>query len=80
MAEEKIIITIEDNMNPIKALAAVQSVIAGGKVSKDTKGRKFYCWGTTFYDNGDKIVVSTNHTRNEHTSSFKVWKRKMVKQ
>ena len=43
MAKEKIIITIEDNINPIKALAAVQSVIAGGKVSKDTKGRNFYC-------------------------------------
>ena len=74
---EKIIVTIEDGINPATALSAVQSVIEGGKISEDTKGRKFYCWGTTFYLNGDKLVVSTNHTRNEHTASFKVWKSKM---
>lgn len=73
---EKIIVTIEDDIAPATAMQAVLSVIYEGKVSQDTKGRKYYCWATTFQEDNGKIIVFTKQTRNENTASFRVIKRK----
>ena len=80
MSKQKIIITIEDDIEPELAVRMVEQVIEGGKVSEDMKGRKFYCWGTLFKTThcaaveDKKIFVGTRHTRNENTASFVVQK------
>ena len=74
MSKQKIIITIEDDIEPELAVRMVEQVIEGGKVSEDMKGRKFYCWGTLLEYKGDKLFVGTRHTRNENTASFIVQK------
>ena len=68
MSKQKIIITIEDDIEPELAVRMVEQVIEGGKVSEDMKGRKFYCWGTLFKTThcaaveDKKIFVGTRHT------------------
>lgn len=46
MRKQKIIITIEDDIKPDLAVRLVEQVVKGGKISQDTKGRKYYCWGS----------------------------------
>ena len=74
MSKQKIIITIEDDVEPRLAVEMVKQVIEGGKVSEDMKGRKYYCWGTLLEYKGDKFFVETRHTRNENIASFLVQK------
>ena len=74
MSKQKIIITIEDDIEPELAVRMVEQVIDGGKVSEDMKGRKFYCWGTLLESKDNKFFVGTRHTRNENTASFIVQK------
>lgn len=79
MIMEKIIISIEDDIKTATAINAVKIVVADGKVSEDTKGRKYYCWATTFNTDEGKIIVFTKQTRREGLASFRVLKEKGVR-
>lgn len=74
MSKQKIIIIIEDDIEPELAVEMVKQVIEVGKVSEDMKGRKFYCWGTLLEYKDNKFFVGTRHTRNENIASFVVQK------
>ena len=56
-------IDIRDNISDELALELVSEVVRQGKVSQDNKGKKYYCWITTFNVNGEEIVVYTRENR-----------------
>lgn len=56
----RIEIEIEDGIEPQKALDFVRCVIGQGKISEGERGKKYYCWATTF---NDGIVVFTRQYR-----------------
>lgn len=74
MSKQKIIITIEDDIKPDLAVRLVEQVVKDGRISQDTKGRKYYCWGQLFETGDGEMVVYTRKTRNENTASFVVQK------
>lgn len=74
MSKQKIIITIEDDIKPDLAVSMVELVVKSGKISQDTKGRKYYCWGQLLETDDGRMVVYTRKTRNENTASFVVQK------
>lgn len=74
MSKQKIIITIEDDIEPMLAMAVVKRMMGMGKVSEDTKGNKYYCWATLFDTEAGKVAVYTRKTRNKDTSSILITK------
>lgn len=56
-------IDIRDGISDELALDLVSLVVRNGKVSEDSKGKKYYCWITTFNVNGEEIVVYTRENR-----------------
>lgn len=62
------IITKDDNISDLLALALVAQVVENGKVSTDSKGNQFYCWATEFTSQDDSYVVYTR--RNLKQPSF----------
>jgi len=63
----KIEIDIRNDIKPEIALDAVIQVVKQGKISTGEKGKKYYCWATTFdcFDSLDnyKMVVYTRQYR-----------------
>ena len=57
----RIEVEIQDGINPTTALERVKQVIAGGKVSRDRKGKSYYRWATSFLTYEGLVMV---HTRN----------------
>jgi hypothetical protein len=70
----KIQIDIRNNISPTLALEAVKQVVAHGKISEGEKGKKYYCWATSFETNEGDIVVSTRQYRKN--DCFVVYKEK----
>ena len=60
MKTNKIIIDIRDDIGDYEAIQAVYSVIASGQISIGAKGKKHYCWHTSFY-NGIHVSVSPKY-------------------
>lgn len=67
-------IDIRDGISDELALDLVSMVVRNGKVSEDSKGKKYYCWITTFNVNGEEIVVYTRENRKN--DCFVVYKNK----
>ncbi len=57
----RIEVEIRDGINPITALECVKQVIAEGKISKDGRGKSYYCWAVSFLTHEGPVMV---HTRN----------------
>lgn len=70
MSKQKIIITIEDDIEPTLAMAVAKRMMSLGKVSQDTKGNKYYCWATVFDTEVGRVAAYTRKTRNKDTSSI----------
>lgn len=56
-------IDIRDGISDELALDLVSLVVRRGKVSQDSKGKKYYCWVTIFNVNGEDIAVYTRENR-----------------
>lgn len=59
----KVEIDIRDDIKPDIALECVKQVVASGKISRDGKGKLYYCWITTFGTPLGKIIVFTRGNR-----------------
>lgn len=57
----RIEIEIRDGVNPITALECVKQVIAEGKISRDGRGKPYYCSAVSFLTHEGPTMV---HTRN----------------
>lgn len=64
----KLIINIDDDIEPDEACYKVAMVIQGGLVSKTSKGKQ-YCFGTRFKDG---VMVAATKIKTGH--SFRVYK------
>jgi hypothetical protein len=73
----KIEIDIRDNIEPTLALECVTMVVNQGKISQGEKGKKYYCWATTFNTTNGEVVVSTKQYRKN--DCFVVYKREKGK-
>lgn len=70
----KIEIDIRDDISPTVAVECVRSVIAQGKISVGERGKKYYCWATTFdTPEGNVIVYTRQYRKND---CFIVYKQK----
>ena len=74
---KRITITIDDDISDVKALECVLTAVKQGRISNDTKGNKFYCWGIVFpYKNDDispnGIALWTNNRSKEPNASFRI--------
>ena len=58
-------IDIKDDIPPVLALECVKQVVAEGKVSTGEKGKKYYCWATSFQTSAGKIMVATRQYRKD---------------
>ena len=56
-------IDIRDNISDELALELVSEVVKRGKVSQDSKGKKYYCWITIFNIDNEEIAVYTRENR-----------------
>lgn len=56
-------IDIRDGISDELALDLVSLVVREGKVSQDSKGKKYYCWVTIFNIKGEEIAVYTRENR-----------------
>lgn len=56
-------IDIRDGISDELALDLVSRVVRRGKVSQDSKGKKYYCWVTIFNVNDEEIAVYTRENR-----------------
>lgn len=56
-------IDIRDGISDELALDLVSRVVRRGKVSQDSKGKKYYCWVTIFNVNDEEIAVYTRGNR-----------------
>lgn len=74
---KRITITIDDDISDIDAIKCVLTAVTEGRISKDTKGNKFYCWGIIFPDKNDDIspagiALWTNRRSKEPNASFRI--------
>lgn len=74
---KRITITIDDDISDVKALECVLTAVKEGRISKNSKGDKFYCWGILFPDiNGDLssegITLWTSSRSKEPNASFRI--------
>ena len=74
---KRITITVDDDIPDVDALECVLYAVKHGRISKDSKGNKYYCWGILFPDHSDslghdKYVLWTNRTSKEPNSSFRI--------
>lgn len=74
---KRITITIDDDISDADALECVLYAVKKGRISQDSKGNKYYCWGILFPDPSDslgpdKYVLWTNRTSKEPNSSFRI--------
>ena len=67
-------IDIRDEIPPEIALECVKQVVSEGKISVGEKGKKYYCWVTSFNTSIGKIVVVTRQYRKD--DCFVVYKYK----
>lgn len=58
-------IDIRDEIPPVIALECVKQVVKDGKVSVGEKGKKYYCWATSFQTSAGKIMVVTRQYRKD---------------
>lgn len=56
-------IDIRDGISDELALDLVSLVVRNGKVSEDSKGKKYYCWITIFNIDNEEIAVYTRENR-----------------
>lgn len=62
----KIEIDIRDNITPSTALNVVRNVVEMGKISIGEKGKKYYCWATSFTtEEGDMMVYTRQYRKND---------------
>jgi hypothetical protein len=65
---ERLIVTIHDGIDPVRALDFVQAVIAEGRISNYGKA---YCYATTFgRRDGSKVLVTAD--KRKASDSFRV--------
>lgn len=74
---KRITITIDDDISDVQALECVLTAVKEGRISKDSKGNKFYCWGILFPDmtdvlGPDEIVLWTSSRSKEPNASFRI--------
>lgn len=74
---KRITITVDDDISDVDALECVLYAVKQGRVSQDSKGNRFYCWGILFPNpvdslGSDKFVLWTNRTSKEPNSSFRI--------
>lgn len=71
---KRITITVDDDISDVDALKCVLYAVKKGRISQDSKGNKYYCWGIDFCDSlgPDKYVLWTNRTSKEPNSSFRI--------
>lgn len=74
---KRITITIDDDISDVDALKCVLYAVKKGRISQDSKGNKYYCWGILFPDfcdslGPDKYVLWTNRSSKEPNSSFQI--------
>lgn len=75
---KRITITIDDDITDKKALECVLYAVKQGRISNDSKGNKFYCWGIVFPDNDgspfseESYALWTNRQSKEPNASFRV--------
>lgn len=74
---KRITITVDDDISDVDALKCVLYAVERGRISQDSKGNKYYCWGILFPDPNDslgpdKFVLLTNRTSKEPNSSFRI--------
>lgn len=74
---KRITITIDDDISDVDALECVLYAVKQGRISQDSQGNKYYCWGVLFPapNNGlgpDKYVLWTNQRSKEPNSSFRI--------
>lgn len=74
---KRITITIDDDISDVDALKCVLYAVKKGRISQDSKGNKYYCWGILFPDfsdslGPDKYVLWTNRSSKEPNSSFRI--------
>lgn len=67
-------IDIRDEIPPEIALECVKQVVSEGKISVGEKGKKHYCWVTSFNTSIGKIMVVTRQYRKD--DCFVVYKYK----
>ncbi len=70
------IITIKDNIPDDIALMLVLRVVSSGKISQDSKDRKYYCWCTTLRYMGESYNVWTRQNHNQPSFIVSKIKRK----
>ena len=74
---KRITITVDDDISDVDALECVLYAVKQGRISKDSKGNKFYCWAIIFPDKDDEfgpneLALCTNSTSKEPNSSFRI--------
>jgi hypothetical protein len=60
-------IKIENGIPDSLALEFVLKVVQGGKISKDSKGREYYCFITIFEYKGEEYIVQARQGLKEDT-------------
>lgn len=74
---KRITITVDDDISDVDALKCVLYAVQQGRISHDSKGNRFYCWGIIFpNEDGDfgpnELALWTNRTSKEPNSSFRI--------
>lgn len=74
---KRITITVDDDISDVDALECVLYADKQGRISKDSKGNKFYCWVIIFPNKDDEfgpneLALCTNSTSKEPNSSFRI--------
>lgn len=74
---KRITITIDDDISDVDALECVLYAVKQGRISQDSQGNKYYCWGVLFPapNNGlgpNKFALWTNRRSKEPNSSFRI--------
>lgn len=64
-------IRIENGIPDSLALELVLKVVQGGRISKDSKGREYYCFITILEYRGEEYIVQARQGLNEDTFEVK---------
>ena len=75
---KRITITIDEDISDVDALECVLYAVKQGRISHDSKGNEFYCWGIAFPNpDPDKewdfpLTLWTNRSSKAPNSSFRI--------
>lgn len=72
---KRITITIDDDISDADALECVLHTVQQGRISSDTKGNKYYCWGIAIpikEGQAKGLVLWTSRDSKDPNASFRV--------